>query len=217
LFYKELQDEEYEKKLKLEAELLDLQEKLSDAMNAKGKDRVLEYSETWYEMTGAIDDVRESIIAANTQLIEYDKNIRQLDWDAFDMQQDHISKLTEETEFLMGLMEDEKLFDEDTGITEHGKATMGLHAVNYNTYLAQAEDYAKELKEINKDLAKDPYNTELIERREELLGLQRDMISAAQDEIQAIKDLQSEAYDNLLERLQEVIDKRKEALNAEKD
>jgi hypothetical protein len=169
-------------------------------------------------MKSQIMDVEEALIGANTELVECAKNMRNLEWETFDKEQEAISRVTDEAGFLIDLMSDEDLFNEDTGeLTEYGTATMGLHAVNYNTYLEQAKGYAEELADINEKLAETPNDNELIEKREELLGLQRDMISAAKDEMQTLKDLKTEYYDNLLEALQELIDKRKEALQAEKD
>lgn len=176
------------------------------------------YSESWYEMTGQIFEVQEAIQEANSSLIEYSNNMRELDWEIFDKTQEYISKIQEESEFLIGLMENETLFDEDTGNwTEYADATAGLHAVNYNAYMSQANDYAKEIQEIDKALAEDPYNTLLIERRQELLSLQQDMINNAESEKQSIIDLVSEGYDVMLNALQEIIDKRKEELQIEKD
>ena len=71
--------------------------------------------------------------------------------------------------------------------------------------------------EIDKELANDPYNTELIERREELLGLQQDSILAAEDEKQAIVALVEEGIALELESLQNLIDTYTDALDSAKD
>ena len=83
--------------------------------------------------------------------------------------------------------------------------------------LSKATDYAKEMLEINKQLAEDPYNQELEERRNELLELQQEMILAAEDEKIAIRDMVEEGIQLELESLQELIDTYNEALNSQKD
>ena len=46
---------------------------------------------------------------------------------------------------------------------------MGNHAVIYETSLAQAKKYAKQIEEIEKDIAENPHDTKLIERKKELI------------------------------------------------
>ena len=134
--------------------------------------------------------------------------------------QDLISKLTEESEFLIDLLSfnENDLFSKTSGkLTDEGFAVGGLHAVNYNTYMAQAEEYERKMKEVSKELAKDPTNTILIDKKNEYIAAQQEAIRNANDEKMAIKDLIEESYNRMLEVLQELIDKRKEALQAEKD
>ena len=83
---------------------------------------------------------------------------------------------------------DAKLNDNGT-ITGQGMATFGLRGQNYNVLMEQANKYRDEMKRINAELANDKNNTKLIERRQELIDLQRESILAAEDEKQAIKDL----------------------------
>ena len=65
---------------------------------------------------------------------------------------------------------------------------------------------------INEELANDPNNTLLIERRDELLDQHRDMIESAKDEQQAMKDLAEEGYNAYLNAMDNLIDKRKEMM-----
>lgn len=213
-YYKAMQEVERQNIEVMKKELADLQFALDDAVNS-GNIEV--YSEAWYGMQQSINDVEESLQEANISLIEYENSLRQLEWDKFDYLQDRISQITEESDFLINLMSNKDLFDEQGNFNDLGEATLGMHGVNYNTYMAQADKYAEELQKINADLAKDPYNTDLIERREELLGLQRDSIIAAEDEKQAIVDLVQEGIDKQIESLQELVDSYKDGLNAARD
>lgn len=198
----------------LENEYSKLTASLNEAVNSG---QIQKYSEEWYNMTGEINSVSEELVEANTNIIEFQNSIRELEWEVFDKLQEFISQIQGESEFLQELMSDEKMFSDEGSITEHGRATLGLHAVNYETYMRQASDYAEELKKINDEIANDPNNLTLLERRQELLESQRDMILAAEDEKQAMKDLISEGYDTFLNYMQELIDKRKEAMQSIKD
>lgn len=213
-YYSALRSAERENVKVLKQELKDLQAAYDDAM-ATGQ--ISKYSQDWYDMVNAINDVKESLAEANTSVIEYTNSIRKLNWDNFDYLQEKISNITEETEFLISLMEDAELYQENGQLTGEGLATLGLHAENYDVYMSQADKYAKEIRKINNDLAKDENNTELISRREELLELQRQSILAADGEKKAVKSLVSDGINKEIESLKELIDTYKDNLNNAKD
>ncbi|RHG22824.1 hypothetical protein [Agathobacter rectalis] len=83
--------------------------------------------------------------------------------------------------------------------------------------MAQSDDYAKGIQEIDKEIAKDPYNTDLLERRQELFKAQQEATSNAEQEKQSIKSLVEEGIKAQLDALQKLIDKYKEALNSKKN
>lgn len=190
---------------------------LTTLQNGVNSGTIKQGSEAWYEMVNQIDDVTLSIEQANTTVLELNKSIREVDWQVFDLLQERISYITTEADFLINLMENDKLYDDKGQLTNEGKSTMGLHGVNYNVYMAQADKYAQEIAKIDKDLAKDPYNQDLAQRRQELLELQQEMILAAEDEKEAIRDMVKEGIELELDALQELIDKYTDALDRQKD
>lgn len=198
----------------LNDELAGLEQAFSDAMNSG---EIEEGSSAWYEFQIAINGVKEEIAEANVELAEYAKTMREIEWGYFDYTQERISQLTQEADFLIDLLSNSDLHTDKGQFTDEGMTTMGLHGQNYNTYMAQADMYAQEILEIDKELAKDPYNTELIERREELLGLQQDSIIAAEGEKQAIVALVEEGINIELEAMQDLIDEYTSALDSAKD
>lgn len=174
-------------------------------------------SESWYEMVNSIDEVTLAIAKSETQLKEYAQTIQQSSWETFDLLQDKISSVTSETEFLIDLMSNAKLYDDKGQLTDEGKATMGLHGVAYNTYMYQADKTAKEAEKLKNQLSKDPYDTDLEERYREMISLQQEYILNAQNEKEAIKDLVSDGIEAELDALQKLIDKKNEQLQSEKD
>ncbi len=189
---------------------------LSELVNT-GK--VTEYSEAWYDLKQQIDEVNGSIVESNKSIQEFYNNMRQADWDLFDLVQDKITGIADEIEFVQSLLEDrDNLTDGhlNRGLTNEGLAQLGNYASKYNIYMSQAEKYAGEIKKIEADIAKDPANQDLIDRKEELVKAQRDVILSSQDEKKSMIDLARNGYDAMLEVLQELIDKRKEYLDNEK-
>lgn len=188
--------------------------KARDEAVASGK--ITRGSEAWRNMCAEIDGVTQSIAEAETQTIEWNNAIRDIDWQVFDLIQERISDVTAEADFLIDLMSNDKLFDDNGKLTDKGMATMGLHGQNYNTYMYQSDEYGKEIADIDKQLAKG-YDGVLYERRQELIEAQRESILAAEDEKQAIRDLVEEGINLELDALQERIDKHNEELDSMKD
>ena len=213
-FYEAMSDIESKRLSMLKAEMQDLQKYFDEAM-ASGE--IDEGSEAWYEMSQEINDVAEAIAEANVQLVEYEKTMRSIAWDTFDFVIDRFDQLSDEAEFFIDLMSNDELFDDRGQLNDAGMATLGMHSLNFNAFMQKADEYAKQLETINQMIEADPYDTELIERREELLSLQRDSIMAAEDEKNAVQDLISEGIDKELEALKELIDEYKESLDSAKD
>lgn len=195
-------------------ELAALTKAMSEAVNSGS---IKEGSEAWYEFQQQINEVKESIQESETSLVEFANTIREIKWERFDYLQEQISNITEEADFLIDLMENSDLYTDNGQLTDTGMATMGLHGQNYNVYMAQADKYAEELLALNKEIAEDPNNTKLLERREELLESQRDSILAAEDEKQAIIDMVREGIELELDSLRELIDTYTESLDSAKD
>ena len=176
------------------------------------------YSEDWYRMCAEIDDVTQSIESGTTSLIEYGNAIRDIEWETFDLIQERISAVTDEADFLIELMSNKKLFDEDSGeLTNEGKATMGLHGQNYNTLMYQADLAGEEAERLKQQLASAPYNSALEERYREMIALQQEYILSAEDEKNAIRDLVEEGIEYELDALQERIGLYNDALESQRD
>ena len=213
-YYAAMQTAQKQNIATLTAELVGLEAAFAQAM-ASGE--IEAYSESWYNMRNAINDVKGEIQAANVELAQYEKTMREIEWGHFDYTQDRIAQLTQEADFLIDLMSYSDLLDDKGELTDKGMATAGLHGQNYNVYMAQADMYADEIASLNREIARDPFNADLIARREELLGLQQEAIIAAEDEKQAIVDLVEEGINLELESLKELIDAYTESLDSAKD
>lgn len=193
---------------------------LAELQTAMASGKIKQGSEAWYDMVASIDDVTRAIAESDTQLLEYDKNIRELHWEQFDLLQERISNVAEEAEFLIELLSNDKLYDDNGKMTEKGLSKMGLHGQNYNTYMNQADRYYQEVYGeggLQSQVDADPYNQDLINRRDEMLEQQREMILAAEGEKEAIRDMVEEGINLELDALQERIDKYNESIDTAKD
>ena len=214
VYYKALQKAETESIGILRNELKSLTDAYSEAMNSG---EIAEGSAAWYDMQQSINGVKEAIQEAELSLKEYEKSMRELEWEFFDYMEERISGITDEAGFLIDLLGGSKLFDEKGYMTDAGLSTMGLHGQNYNVYMAQADQYAEEISALNEAIANDPFNTDLIKRRQELLELQREAILAAEDEKQAISNLVEDGINAQLDALKELIDTYTDSLDSAKD
>ena len=178
---------------------------------------IKEGTEEYYEMQNEIDQVAISLKEAQNKVVEFQASIRDLKWEQFDQLQDAIGRITSESDFLIDLMSHKDMYDKDGNMTEQGLATMGLHGVNYNTYMAQADKYKEEMLKISEELANDPNNQKLIDRKNELIDAQQQSILSAENEKDSIKDLIQDGIDKQLDALDDLIDKYLDCLDSEKD
>ena len=178
---------------------------------------IKEGTEEYRQMQDEIDQVAISLKDAQNKVVEFQASIRDLEWEQFDNLQDAISRITSESDFLIELMSHKDMYDEDGKITDQGMATMGLHGVNYNTYMAQADKYKEEMLKISEELANDPNNQKLIDRKNELIDAQQQAILSAENEKDSIKDLIQDGIDKELDALDDLIDKYLDTLKSQKD
>lgn len=178
--------------------------------------KIVEGTEEYYEMQNEIDQVAISLKEAQNKVVEFQASIRDLKWEQFDQLQEAIGRITSESDFLIDLMSHKDMYDKDGNMTEQGLATMGLHGVNYNTYMAQADKYKEEMLKISEELANDPNNQKLIDRKNELIDAQQQAILSAENEKDSIKDLIQDGIDKQLDALDDLIDKYLDCLESEK-
>lgn len=186
-----------------------------DEAVASGK--ITKQSEEWYNMCSEIDSVTQAIEEGETSLLSYAKAMDEIDWSIFDLIQERISGVTEEADFLIELLSNKKLFDDNGKLTSQGSATLALHAQNYNTQMFAADELGAEVARLDKQIANDPFDQELINRRNELLAQQREMILSAEQSKESIKSLIEDGYNAELESLDERIQKYEESLDVQKD
>lgn len=220
-YYQFLQDSVHQQANTLREEIKQLIAARDEAVNSGA---IKEGGEAWDEYNKEINDLTVSVHELGTQWAEYQKAIRETEWDIFDTIQDRITNIADEAQFLIDLMSNKKLFEDNGQLTNEGWATMGLYGEQYNILMNQADRYAEEIKKLEDQMKNDPYlngdgafNQDVIDRYYELIEAQQEAILSAEDMKNAIKDLVSEGIDLELEHLDDLIDKYLDALQAQKD
>ena len=175
-------------------------------------------SNEWYEAQEALNGVYESIQQDEQELAEFQKSINELKFDHFDELLNKLGDITDETDFLIDMLDSDNLFNSDTGmITQDGITAMGLTAQNYDTYLAEAEQYKKQIADLNEmyndgEIGLTDYNSKL---REYQQG-QRDSIKSANEAKKSLVAYVKQGLDAQNDALSEEIEKRKKLLEQEK-
>lgn len=175
------------------------------------KEQIESYQE-WYDKVKECD---EAIDELNADLKQLYRDKREFRWEIFDYLEDSISRITGEADYLVELLSNEDLFDDNGNLTKYADATLGLHVSNIETYKQLAQDNYEEMISLEKELANGG-GQEVLDKYNERVDAHRDTINAIQKEKQAILDLVEEGYNAQLDALNKLINKKKEALSEEK-
>ena len=197
----------------------DMQLKQEEAEELAKKLSTIKFgSDEWYEAQEALNGVYESIQQDEQELAEFQKSINELKFDRFDELLDKLGDITDETDFLIDMLDSDNLFDSDTGmITHDGITAMGLTAQNYDTYLAEAQKYKDAIADLNEmynegKIGLNDYNSKL---RTYQQG-QRDSIKSANEAKKSLAAYVKQGLDAQNNALEEAISKKKELLETDK-
>lgn len=180
-----------------------------------------EGTDEWYEAQDAIQACKNEIADTAKDTLELQKIIRNITWQVFEKISSRIDLISSEYDLLIKYMSDKKLVDDNTGsFTEEGTATLGA-------YLAQLELSRKKTTEFENDLndlwdniqrGEEGYTDQsALDEYYEKYGEYVASKSAEFDIEQNLINLMKEKYNAELGYLQDIINKRKGLLQAEKD
>lgn len=175
-------------------------------------------SDEWYEAQDTLAGVYQAIQQDEQELAEFQKSINELKFDRFDELINKLGDITDETDFLINMLDSDNLFDSDTGmISQDGITAMGLTAQNYDTYLAEAQKYKDAIADLNEmynsgEIGLTDYNSKL---REYQQG-QRDSIKSANEAKKSLVAYVKQGLDAQNSALEEAISKKKELLETDK-
>ena len=186
---------------------------------------VLKYSEDWFNMVNAINDVDEAIVQSQIDIESFQNSINDLHWENFERLVKAIENVSDEAEHLRNLIKDDDLTDDAGNWTEKGITALGLASQEMENAKYRSELYGKEIKQLKRDYkaglyTQDEYNDKL----QELKSSQWDCIEAYESAKDTIIELNKTRIEVVKDGIQKEIDayeklinKRKEDLSAQKD
>lgn len=173
-------------------------------------------TDEWWDMQSTINDVSESIAECTATTEELNKSIRELEYQKFEDTLEQITRITDEYEFLITLMDSDNFYDDNGKVTSEGKAAYSSYLSNMQIKQQQADMSGQKAQEYLSQW----YVTgsdEYLEKYNEAIDAQQSYLKGVKDEKDAIVDLVEEGIEKQLDALSELIDKRKEALESEKE
>ena len=185
--------------------------------NAVSSGKVTKGSETWYEMQQSINDVSESIAEANTNLITFANNIRDISFDRWDKVHDAIGGVVNELEFFYDILNADEMFDEQGSITEQGITGFALLAQEYDTYFREVQRYQDEINETNRLMAEAEYDQNLVDKLKELKEGQQDAAANAKKMKESMVDLTEDGIKKQIDYVKKLIEDYEDLLETQKD
>ena len=185
--------------------------------NAVKSGKIIKGSEAWNEMQQSINEVSESIAEANTNLITFANNIRDISFDRWEKIHDAIGGVVNELEFFYDMLDSDKMFDEQGTITNQGITGFALLAQEYDTYFKEVQRYQTEIDETNKMLSKAKYDQNLVDKLKELKEAQQDAAANAKKTKDSMVDLTEDGIKKQIDYVKKLIEDYEDLLETQKD
>lgn len=176
-------------------------------------------SEHYKEAYDAIMQAEQEIFKLIESNEELKKSIRDLRWKPFKDLQEQLVNTLEDFDHLRGLIKDDQMFDDIDGtqMTSRGFAALSLMAQQMSTAKKQIADYREALNKLDKEYKNGNVSLETYnEQSAEYLKTIHSSVDAVEGYKDAIVDLYKTQITNENKALQDLISKRREALNAKK-
>lgn len=230
-----------EQQIKQQQKLLDLytqeRKQLNETLILMVKaGRIKMGSQQWYDMKSAIEEVDEKILDAESSIEEFKNSLNDLHWDLFDELINRFNYVGDEISNVISLLDHKTdslvkqdnvgaLISKKNWATDEGITTIGLYAQEMERAQYVAKQYAKAITELKSDYASGKYNeTEYLSKLNELISGQYESIEKYYDARDAIVELNEarvdaikDGIDKEIDAYTELINKKKELLDAEKD
>ena len=214
-------------KAELQAELSSLQGQLA-LMEQAGDVG----TKNWYDAKSAIADVQKQILDCDTSILNMNNSITEVANTIYDKVIAGMKKFSTEADFMVGLMDDLESFDElSHTITDIGFANLGSYFTGKESSAKQAETTKSIVEQMKTNLANGNYSyidalgyKRIYQSKEQMQDAIDSFYENWRDQINQTKEYNSKIIDFMRNKLQEelaavqdLIDSKKEALNAEKD
>ena len=205
---------------------------LQKSLNASVKNgSIQKYSQEWYDMTTAIYEAKNAVDDLEKSNVEANNSLKELANTRFENLITQFDRLQSNMEFMSDLLDYEELYDDNGKMTDAGIAKMGVMFSNLETQKNKNEQTTNRVDDLQskiiqaqrtgaKSLTFEGAEYSMEQATEKLAELN----ATAQEGVLDYKSLEKSIGDFLEEGIQaqidaynELIDKKKEALDAEQD
>ena len=181
--------------------------------------------EEWQDAYNQVVEIEKAIQDSDIAMAEWEKTIRDMDFEKFDRFLSRLDNINSEIEHLKRLLADEDVATEDGEWTDEGITTLGLLYQQMEYAEQKSTEYANKIDELNTSYQNGAMSEqEYYERLQELKEGQWDSIEAYEDAKDAIIDMEEARIDMIeeglneeIEAYQDLINLKKEELDAERD
>ena len=181
--------------------------------------------EEWVDANNRIVELEKSIQDSDIAMAEWEKTIREMEFEKFDQFAERVANLNKELDNVYKLVEDEDVAFDDGTWTKEGITALSMlyHQIENNNKMI--EEYNEELAKLEKQYKSGEISEkEYAERAEELKDNQWELIHTNEDLKDSIIDINEARIDLVEEGINEEIDAyrelielKKEELDAERD
>lgn len=181
--------------------------------------------EEWQDAYGKVAELEKAIQDCDIATAQWEKAIRDLDFEKFERFTNRLDDIASEIDHVRNLLSDDDVASEDGSWTEEGITSLGLLYQQMQLSEQQSQKYAKKIQDLTDAYKRGEMSEqEYYERLQELKEGQWDAIEAYEDSRDAIVDMEEARIDMIeeginkeIEAYQELIDLKKEELDAERD
>lgn len=199
-----------------QAQVKEMQQML-DSLTAQGVIGL--HSDTWLEWQSEINAAKEAIAQCDEELINLKQSIREVRWKSLNDTMENLEHVADLLSSVRGLMSEEGAFGyNDFHLTDSGYAQLGIMGQELVNAKQQVANYNVAIDALKKDLkngniTQAEYNDSLKEYEK----AQMDAVQATQDARDAILDMIRTGIEKETEAMEELIQKRKDDLSAQKE
>ena len=172
----------------------------------------------YYDAYNKVVDLGNQEMQNESKVAQLEKEKADLEWTKIERKHTYIGYLNEELGWLESILEtDHKITDAQTGrFNEYGVSALATYAKQYNTYMVEADEWAKDVQKVKAELDNDPDNTELQDKYQQYMQNWRNTITSGETAKKSMSNLMKQQYDAELAALKTVLDYRKKELEAQK-
>lgn len=172
----------------------------------------------YYDAYNKVVDLGNQDLQNKAKVAQLEKEQADLEWTKIERKHTYIGYLNDELSWLESIVETEhSITDAQTGrFNDYGVSALATYAKQYNIYMVEADEWAKDVEKVKAMLDKDPNNTELQDKYQTYMQNWRSTITSAESARKSMSNLMKQQYDAELAALKTVLDYRKKELEAQK-